>query len=46
MRKALIRLWIHREWTGFDTAMEDISGINKIQQPSMLTSWNDRQDSK
>lgn len=47
MRKALIRLWIHREWTGFDTAMEDDSSrINKIQQSNVLTIWGDRQDSK
>lgn len=30
---------------GFDTAMEHIFRINKIQQSNMLTNWSDRQDS-
>lgn len=30
---------------GFDTAMELILRINKIQQSNMLTNWGDRQDS-
>lgn len=46
MRKGFIQLWIHKEWTGYDTAMEDSSRINKTQQSYVLTSWGDSKKAK